>query len=108
MRSSGSFSIRMMMPTVPMAWMSSGSGFSTSKRFLRREEDHPIAGQRRFDGLDRHVPSDEQAGAPYRERRRYPGPATAEVGRGLRCFAAAENPVRLILSLVPVLRVIRL
>ena len=33
MRSSGSFSIRMMMPTVPTAWMSSGAGFSTSKAF---------------------------------------------------------------------------
>ena len=33
MRSSGSFSMRMMMPTVPIAWMSSGVGFSTSSAF---------------------------------------------------------------------------
>ena len=32
-RSSGSLSMRMMMPTVPMAWMSSGAGFSTSSAF---------------------------------------------------------------------------
>ncbi len=33
MRSSGSFSIRMMMPTVPTVWMSLGDGFSTSSAF---------------------------------------------------------------------------
>ena len=95
MRSSGSFSIRMMMPTVPMAWISSGVGFSTSNDLLRREEDHTIAGQRRFNGLDGHVSSDEQRQHHIRKDDDIPNRQQRKLVRGFRYFAVAENLVRI-------------
>ncbi len=48
------------MPTVPTVWISFCVGIFDVERFLSREEDHSIAGKGRFDGLNRHVASDEQ------------------------------------------------
>jgi hypothetical protein len=59
-RSSGSLSIRMMMPTVPTGVNVVRLRVFHIQGFLGGEEQHAVARERGFDRLDRHLASDKQ------------------------------------------------